>query len=580
VSESPAKAWLRALEMTAPIPHAPERILPSVIEERASEAGENVALMSDGQCLTYSALQRRINQYSRWALDRGLEKDQVVCILMPNGPEYLAAWLGITKVGGVAALLNTNLTGPQLAHCVNIVAPRHVIVDAAFADRWSPAPPDLVVAPEIWSGLTLDQYGQEALGATERRRVTIDDRALCIYTSGTTGLPKAANVSHARVMHWSHWFCGMMGANARDRMFSCLPMYHSVGGVLAPGAMLVAGASLAIGEKFSASAFWSDVVRWRCTLIQYIGELCRYLLDTPPSPMDTAHQIRMACGNGLAPDIWNKFQERFGIPRILEFYAATEGGVSLFNVEGESGAIGRVPPYLVHRFSPVLVKFDDRSELPVRNGDGFCIRCAPGETGEAIGRAHNAGPDTGSRFEGYTDSKASEERVLRNVFEPGDRWVRTGDLMRQDSRGFFYFVDRIGDTFRWKGENVATTEVSEAILAFPGITHANVYGVAVPFHEGRAGMAALVADGTLDLEAFHRYLTDCLPRYARPRFLRISRELETTGTYKYSKLDLLRAGYDPAATSDPVYFDDPERNAFVPLDEALLRRVRSGSVRV
>ncbi len=566
--------------MTAPIPHAPERILPSVIEERASEAGENVALMSDGQCLTYSALQRRINQYSRWALDRGLEKDQVVCILMPNGPEYLAAWLGITKVGGVAALLNTNLTGPQLAHCVNIVAPRHVIVDAAFADRWSPAPPDLVVAPEIWSGLTLDQYGQEALGATERRRVTIDDRALCIYTSGTTGLPKAANVSHARVMHWSHWFCGMMGANARDRMFSCLPMYHSVGGVLAPGAMLVAGASLAIGEKFSASAFWSDVVRWRCTLIQYIGELCRYLLDTPPSPMDTAHQIRMACGNGLAPDIWNKFQERFGIPRILEFYAATEGGVSLFNVEGESGAIGRVPPYLVHRFSPVLVKFDDRSELPVRNGDGFCIRCAPGETGEAIGRAHNAGPDTGSRFEGYTDSKASEERVLRNVFEPGDRWVRTGDLMRQDSRGFFYFVDRIGDTFRWKGENVATTEVSEAILAFPGITHANVYGVAVPFHEGRAGMAALVADGTLDLEAFHRYLTDCLPRYARPRFLRISRELETTGTYKYSKLDLLRAGYDPAATSDPVYFDDPERNAFVPLDEALLRRVRSGSVRV
>jgi fatty-acyl-CoA synthase len=423
----------------------------------------------------------------------------------------------------------------------------------------------------------LATYSGEPLSEFERRPVTIEDRALYIYTSGTTGLPKAANVSHARLMQWSHWFAGMLNAQPSDRMYNCLPMYHSVGGVLAPGAILAAGGSVAIAEKFSSSKFWRDVVRWDCTLIQYIGELCRYLLNSPPSPYDTAHRVRIACGNGLRPDVWEKFQTRFAIPQIFEFYAATEGGLSLFNAEGKVGAIGRVPGYLAHRFAPTLVQFDVARDLPFRNAQGFCVRCDPNQPGEAI--IPVAG-DPASRFEGYTNSQASEKRILRDVFAPGDAWVRTGDLMRKDEAGFFYFVDRIGDTFRWKGENVATSEVEEVLGAFPGIQQTNVYGVTIPNTDGRAGMAAIVAQPGFDLAAFHAHIATRLPPYARPLFLRIRAEMDTTGTFKYSKADLVRQGYDPAATVETLYFGHPTGQGFVPLDAQLYGRIQSGEVRL
>jgi fatty-acyl-CoA synthase len=357
-------------------------------------------------------------------------------------------------------------------------------------------------------------------------------------------------------------------------------MYHSVGGVQVPGAILVAGGTVVIREKFSASQFWSDVIRWDCTMFQYIGELCRYLLHAHPGSNEIRHRIRMACGNGLAPEVWDEFKERFCIPRILEFYAATEGGVSLFNVEGERGAIGRIPPYLLHRFSPALVQFDVDKGEPVRNEHGFCIRCAPNEAGEALAKILDDPSSLGSRFEGYTDKQASDKRILRNVFEQADKWVRTGDLMRKDERGLFYFVDRIGDTFRWKGENVATSEVSEAICAFPGVKHANVYGVAIPSTEGRAGMAALVTNDEIDPQAFRKHLMTRLPFYARPLFLRVMDRAEVTGTFKYSKTDLARQGYDPAVTADVIYFDNPESQAFTRLDQALYDRIQAGQIRL
>jgi fatty-acyl-CoA synthase len=287
----------------------------------------------------------------------------------------------------------------------------------------------------------------------------------------------------------------------------------------------------------------------------------------------------MACGNGLRPDVWNEFKNRFSIPQICEFYAATEGGVSLFNAEGECGAIGRVPPYLAHRFSPTLVRFDVENSEPLRDANGFCVRCAPNEPGEAIDRVLDDPSTVGTRFEGYTSEAASEKRFLRDVFKPGDTWVRTGDLMRKDERGFFYFVDRIGDTFRWKGENVSTFEVSAAVCGFPGIEQANAYGVTIPGTEGRAGMVTLVAGDSLDLKPFWSYLSTALPRYARPLFLRICPELEVTGTFKQTKADLVRQGYDPALTSDSLYFNHPDKEAFVPLDAALYERIQSGHIR-
>ena len=588
---SSAKAWLRALELTAPIASNRERVLPIVIEEAATRMGDAPALLSSRESLTYRGLSERANQYARWALSQGLAKGDVVCLLMPNRPEYMAIWLGVTSVGVVVSLLNTNLVGPSLAHCIRAVSPRRIIADAECITILTDALPHLGLSPAIWVyglssaalpriDLEIEHNCGEPLTRDERRSPVIDDLALYIYTSGTTGLPKAAKVSHARVMQWSHWFAGMMEVLPTDRMYNCLPMYHSVGGVQAPGAVLVAGGAVVIREKFSATHFWSDILRWDCTLFQYIGELCRYLLHAAPSGQETEHRIRLACGNGLAPEIWDAFKERFRIPRILEFYAATEGNISLFNVQGKVGAIGHIPPYLAHRFSPALVAFDVESGEPARNKQGFCIRCASNQAGEALGKVLDDPANVGSRFDGYTTREDSEKKLLRDVFEAGDTWIRTGDLMRRDEKGFFYFVDRIGDTFRRKGENVAASEVSAAICTFPGITHANVYGVAVPGTEGRVGMAALVADDELDLAGFRKHLASRLPPYARPLFLRIRKEVEVTGTFKYSKTELVRQGYDPVASADALYFDLLESEAFVQLDKELYDRIQSGGIRL
>jgi fatty-acyl-CoA synthase len=588
---SPGKAWLRALDLTASIPRNRDRILSTVIAELAEQHGDRPALESERERLTYRELSERINQYARWALAEGVAKGEVIGLLMTNRPEYLAVWLGITSVGGVVSLLNTNLPGPSLAHCIRVASPKHLIIAAEFTGQLADTLPHLPQAPTIWIhggehgsysriDLEVGKNSGDTLGQDERRPPSIEDRALYIYTSGTTGLPKAANISHARVMQWGHWFAGMMGVQSTDRMYNCLPMYHSVGGVQVPGAILVAGGTLVIREKFSASQFWNDVVHWDCTLIQYIGELCRYLLHAPPSANETRHRIRMACGNGLAPEVWDRFKDRFSIPQIFEFYASTEGGVSLFNIQGKRGAIGHIPAYLAHRFAPALLVFDVEKGEPVRNEKGFCTRCAVNQPGEAVGKLVEDPSSIGSRFEGYTNPEASNRKILRNVFETGDAWVRTGDLMRKDEQGYFYFVDRIGDTFRWKGENVATSEVAEAICAFPGIKHANVYGVAIPATEGRAGMATLVIEDELDLVLFREHLISRLPPYARPLFLRIRKDMDLTGTFKYSKTDLVRQGFDPAANKDAVYFDALESGGFTRLDQELYDRIQTGRVRI
>jgi fatty-acyl-CoA synthase len=588
---SAGKAWLRALERTAPIAGAPRRVLPVVVEELAAAFGEATALLSSGESLSYAALAARSNKYARWALAQGIAKGDAVCLLMPNRPEYMAIWLGIASVGGIVSLLNTNLSGPSLAHCINIVAPKRIIASSEFAGTVAAALPESAAVGKIWAhGAGCDQFPRidldvenragEPLDGPERRPLTIEDRALFIYTSGTTGLPKAANVSHFRLMQWSHWFAGMMDVRPGDRMYNCLPMYHSVGGVLATGAVLVGGGMVAIREKFAARDFWSDVVRFDCTLVQYIGELCRYLVQSEPSVHEGRHRVRLFCGNGLRPDVWDAFKARFRIPRIFEFYASTEGNVSLFNIEGRPGAIGRSPRYLAHRSSVELVKFDAGKEAPLRGGQGLCIRCATDEVGEALGRISAGSADIGSRFEGYTSTEASNEKILRNVFERGDAWFRTGDLMRRDAEGYYYFIDRTGDTYRWKGENVSAAEVSEAICAFPGVREATAYGVPVPGTEGKAGMVALAGSGALDLAALRDHLVARLPAYARPLFLRLRNEIDVTGTFKYAKADLVRLGYDPVRTADPIFFNDPERQEFVLLDQACYERIQTGKVRL
>ncbi|MCB1488966.1 MAG: AMP-binding protein, partial [Bauldia sp.] len=392
---------------------------------------------------------------------------------------------------------------------------------------------------------------------------------------GTTGLPKAANVSHRRIVTWAYWFAGMMRTTPDDRMYDCLPMYHSIGGVVAPASVLVSGGSVVLRERFSARQFWNDIVDWDCTLFQYIGELCRYLTAALPSPQERQHRLRLCCGNGLRADVWEEFQARFRIPQILEFYAATEGTFSLYNLEGKVGAIGRIPPYLAHRFPAAIVQFDPESGTPLRDADGRCIRSARNEAGEAIGRINAE-----TRFEGYTSDTETERKLLRDVFEPGDAWFRTGDLMRQDEKGFFYFVDRVGGSFRWKGENVSTLEVHAAIASCPGVVAAHVYGVAVPGAEGRAGMAALKVDDGFDPATLHAHLETQLPGYARPIFLRITDELEMTETFKPKTFGLASEGFDPGVIADPLYFDDPRESTYARLDQDLFAAIADGRIRL
>jgi fatty-acyl-CoA synthase len=583
------EAWIRALERTAAIEADPYLTLPALIERLARSSRESPALASREGSLSYAELAARSNQYAHWGLSRGLRAGQVVALLMPNCAEYVAIWLGLTRIGVTVALINTHLSGDALAHAITVAAPRVVLSGAELAPRLPAIP--FEADCEVWvhgdagrdfRPLTpaLDAFSGEPLAAAAYTAPTLDSTALYIYTSGTTGLPKAAHVSHYRLMRWSQWFAGLMDTRPEDRMYDCLPLYHSVGGVVAVGALLVSGGSVVIRPRFSASDFWRDVRDEHCTLFQYIGELCRYLVNAPAQPLETEHSLRLACGNGLRPEVWDAFKTRFRIPRILEYYASTEGTFSLYNCEGKPGSIGRIPSFLSHRLPVELLRVAPDTGEPLRGADGLCEPCGADEAGEAVGLIPAEGGARAGRFEGYADTSASERKVLRNVFKAGDAWYRTGDLMRRDAAGFYYFVDRLGETFRWKGENVSTAEVLGALTTAPNVLDGVVFGVAVPGTEGRAGMAALVVDERFDLGVFRAHVAAQLPAYARPVLVRLVPALDLTGTFKPRKLELMREGYDPAQVSDPLYVDDAHSGAYVPLDPERHAAILAGRMRL
>jgi fatty-acyl-CoA synthase len=583
--------WRRALELTAPIARRETVTLPIVIDNLADRFEDAPALIADGECLSFRALATRVHKYTRWAHCEGLLPGDVAGLLMLNSPEYFAIWLGLTGAGVIVALLNTHLLGEPLKHSINLVAPKHLIVGAEFVDAVTH------VLPNLGAGIRCSVHGSSG---HDLPRIDYDvdresghgpsmendgapsvwDRALYIYTSGTTGLPKAAIVSHFRLMQWTHWFAGMMDIRPTDRMYNCLPMYHSVGGIVATGAPLIGGAAVVIRDRFSASQFWDDVVEWDCTLFQYVGELCRYLLLSPPHAREARHSLRLCCGNGLRAEVWGEFQRRFQIPKLLEFYASTEGSFSLYNTEGKPGAIGRLPPFLAHRAFVALVKINPETGNPLRTQDGFCQRCSVNEVGEALGRVSVERTPTAGRFEGFTQQDASEQKVLHDVFAIGDAWFRTGDLMRQDQAGYFYFVDRVGDTFRWKGENVSTTEVEQVIAGSPGIVEAVVYGVEVPGMEGRAGMAAIVASANFNFSEFRNHLARHLHEYASPVFLRMRSAIPHTGTFKPQKRELAAEGCDPAIISDALYINNRGIDSFVEIDEELYQRLCAGMMTI
>lgn len=586
-----ARGMLRALRLVTPMARRRTYTYPDAADDWARRWGDRPALLSSRETFTFSEFNRRANRYARWATSVGVTKGDVVCLLMPNRPEFPAIWLGIARMGGVTALLNTSLTGAALAHSINLVAPSHIIVASELSEAYLSAIPFLTSSPTVWShgpsplaaariDHAVEAFDDGPIPASERPVLTLDDRCLFIYTSGTTGLPKAANLNHYRVYGAMLAYSAVIEAAASDRMYDCLPLYHTSGGVIAIGSCLSVGGSVFISERFSARQFWDEVVDNGCTRFQYIGELCRYLVNAPPHPKERQHRIAICCGNGLRPDVWPSFTQRFGIRHVREFYAATEGNAIMFNLDDTVGAVGRLPAWARVIFPITTVRFDFDREEPVRGPDGLCIECSPDEVGELVSKIVVNPMKPGQRFDGYADKAATERKILRDVFVAGDMWFRSGDLLRRDEHGYFYFVDRVGDTFRWKGENVSTLQVAETLSGFAGVREINVYGVNVPGFEGRAGMAAAVVETDFDLHAFRSFMHAALPAHARPLFVKLQRSIDTTATFKQRKLALVRDGFDPVASPDLIYFDHPASDCFVQVDAPLHATLHSGTFRL
>jgi fatty-acyl-CoA synthase len=562
------------------------RTIVDIVEGFAKKTPTAPAVIAQDKTFSYRELDDYANRIARWALAQGVRRGETVILFMENRPEFIATWLGILKLGAVAALVNSNLKGSALVHSIAIAKARLAIVGEELCETYAEAEAHLDPKPEAWASggagfrdldTALAAQSPELLDKSMRKGLRCKDNALFIYTSGTTGLPKAANFSHMRMLYMMHGFAGGLGTGPKDRIYCPLPLYHATGGICAVGMALTSGGAVIVKRKFSASEFWEDCRKFHATIFQYIGEMCRYLLNAPVGPHERDHTIRAISGNGLRPEIWARFQERFAIPRIVEFYGATEGNVSMLNYDGHLGAVGRVPRYMRVAFPFRLVRFDIAAEMPVRGNDGRCIECEAGEAGEALGEI-SARP--GRSFEGYTRAADTEKKILRDVFRKGDAWFRTGDLLRRDEHDYFYFVDRIGDTFRWKGENVSTGEVSEALGVVPGILEVNVYGVAIPGIEGRAGMAALVAERGFNPAGLGEKLGSQLASYARPVFLRLRPEMEITGTFKLKKVDLVREGCDPQKVDDPLYWFDPRKGRYAPLTHAVYADIAAGRVKL
>lgn len=552
------------------------------IEEQAAAHPDRVFLLYEDRRLTYGEFDTAANRVTHAAVEAGLASGDVVALMMENRPEFLITWAGLAKLGVTIALVNTQLRGQPLRHalattratllilgseCVPALAALgearppwrrvHVYTDRDPRRGEQALPPGAVLLDDVLARMPSTRPDRGL-----RDRLRAGDDLFHIFTSGTTGLPKTARLSHMRYLGVGDGMSRIAGYGPEDVIACVLPLYHGAGGMVVVSCALAQGATVFLRRRFSATQFWQDARRYGVTACQYVGELCRYLLHQPPAADDRDHRLRVMMGAGLSPALWPAFQERFGIARILEGWSSTEANTSLINVDGKVGSCGRIP--FKERHNARLIRYDAETGTHPRGPDGCCIECETGEVGELVGMILDL-PDSGAgRFEGYTSDEETAHKILRDVFQPGDRWYRSGDLLRHDEEGYFYFVDRIGDTFRWKSENVSTQEVADALADFPGLEIANVYGVPVAGAEGRAGMAALVLrdPAAFDGHAFYAFTAERLPPYAVPLYVRLVAEADLTSTFKLRKVELQREGYDVARIHDPLYVRDESARCY------------------
>ncbi|MEO1656652.1 MAG: long-chain-acyl-CoA synthetase [Pseudomonadota bacterium] len=563
----------------------------SYLERNADERPDGIAIKYGDDQWTWSQFNAISNQYANYFKSRGIEAGGCVAVNLQNRADVLFVIMGITKLGATAAMINNQQTGEVLTHSLSVVKPELLVIGEESLDKAETIRDllhrdyqgRLLYLPEAADGQAPEGYTDIAAAITsmptdnlpETQEVTLGTAAYYIYTSGTTGLPKASIFTHLRAVRGGN-FMGQMGLllDENDVFYCPLPFYHSNALILAFTSTLIGGGTLAIGRKFSVSRFWDECRRYEATTFCYIGETLRYLLNQPAKDNDRDHKVVKILGNGLRPDIWMDFKERFGIEKICEFYAATEGNVAFFNLFNYDQTCGWSP-----KGGKVwqIVAYDVDADEPLRDAEGRLVPLGEGDTGLLVAEVSDTNP-----YNGYSDKEASEKKLFRNAFANGDAWFNTGDLVKRLPCSHIQFVDRVGDTFRWHGENVATTEVEAAVIKFPDIEDAVVYGVAVPGMDGRAGMLALTPTNGRqpDLTGLANHLRATLPPYAVPRFLRLQGATEVTGTFKHKKSTLKDEGFDPHRVDGDVMLLSPGKNDWITVTEGVKAEIEGGQIRL
>lgn len=575
----------------------------NIFEDRVgTPEGDYIFLIFEGKQWTYTEFFNAVQPIGNWLLkELGVKKGEMVALDGGNSPEWLMLWLAIEAIGATSAFVNCNLTAASLTHSVKLGKPRYLLADTDVRRLVAPIEADLessgistvYYSPEFIQSFTDTQL----LPAERRKNINPMDVACLIYTSGTTGLPKGTIMDRAREIRLTApGSPNGLVLKPGDRMYTCLPMFHGAGHGLCVAPCAGVGATVVLSRKFSHQTFWPEVHSSQATHIQYVGELCRYLVNAPPSRLDRGHNVRMAWGNGMRPDVWDVFRQRFGIEYINELYAGTDSlGFSTNPNRGDfSKNAVAIRGKLWHWWNGDKEKrilIDPDTQEILRDKDGLAIEAKTGEPGEMIHQIDAQNPDLGAPA--YFDNHgASVKRRAADVFKKGDLWFRSGDLMRLDSDGRLYFVDRLGDTYRWRSENVSTNEVSDVVGDFPQIAETNVYGVLVPNTDGRAGCAAVVPrDGLqLDYRALAEHCLSRLPRYAVPIFLRVCREFEYTGTMKMQKGRLRSEGIDldiietkakeKSEVVDTLYWLKPGAKEYVQFRRKDMQELNGGAVKL